>query len=263
MIITTKKRAASANAPELVLLHAFPLSSKMWEPLIHELSDLDITIATMNVPGFGNEPSREWTMPEYARELRDALYQHGITRPILCGLSMGGYLALAFLKQFFGEVRGLILADTRATADSEEVRNVREKMIAAALSGEPIMSDVEQLARATSKHTRDQHPERFQMLHAMTQEASAEAFANALRAMSARADSTPLLGMTSVHVLVICGEDDALSPVTEMGMMADRIPNARFAIIPRAGHYSAVEQPQAFAEHVTSSFLHVFSTQCK
>lgn len=250
MTIDIVQRASSQNAPALVLLHAFPYSSKMWELMLPYLHEVDVTIVTTDLPGFGGNPAREWTMSGFAQDLHRSLVENGISRTVLCGLSMGGYLAFAYYRLYPNAITGLILADTKASADTEQAKADREKFAQDVLARGPIAAEEQQLAKMTSSSTKEDAPEIVEKIKSWMYETNPQGIANALRAMALREDSTDLLPSIAVPTLVMFGEEDVITSPEEMRSFAEKIPSATIASIPYAGHMSAVEQPRIFAEMI-------------
>ena len=165
---------------------------------------------------------------------------------ILGGLSMGGYTALAFARLFPESLRALILCDTRAEADTEEGKAGRDKMIASAQSegAAPVVEQM--LPKLLGETTRKDHADVMESVRTLALKQTPTAIANALRALRDRPDSLDLLPQIKVPTLVVVGEEDTITPLSMAQTLADKIPNAELAIIPRAGHLSNIEQPETF-----------------
>ena len=233
----------------LLLLHAFPLSSAMWKPQIPALSAVSRVIAP-DARGFGgSRPVADavLTMDTIADDARTLIDAFGISRVVIGGLSMGGYGALAFWRRHRAKVRAMILADTRATPDSDEGRTGRHTFATKTLElGAEWV--VEQMASKLQRLS--PIPEVDQMLRSMILATQPEGVAAAQRGMAVRPDSTAMLAEIDCPVLVIVGAEDSLVPPVRARKMADAIPNARVVEIAGAGHISNLEQPEAFNEAV-------------
>lgn len=232
----------------LLLLHAFPLSSKMWVEsgaiLAGKLPSL--RLLALDVPGFGGTPNEEWSMEEIADRIFAEIADQGLQRLSLCGDSMGGYIALAFYKKCPDVVDALILCDTKAAADSAEARTERESFAEDARKrGSSAAID-----RLLPAMLADSNMTLRDPLLTLFTEASGEAIANALRAMKLRSDSTELLPLIGVPTLVIRGAEDAIVSREIMEPLATSIPNAEYREIENAGHLPPFEQPVLFAEAV-------------
>jgi len=232
----------------VVLLHGFPLDRTMWEYQTTTLGSLYRVIAP-DLRGHGETAAPEGIYPiedmaEDVIELLDALK---IAEPIvLGGLSMGGYVALAIAVKHPKRLRGLMLMDTRAGADSFEASQGREALarrVEAEGSAEPAVSAM--LPRLFSEWSRQNRADIVARVHERMLRTPARAVAGALRGMAARPDRTGDLGRIAVPTLVLVGADDALTPPSEAKAMAEAIPNARLVEIPDAGHLAPLENPTA------------------
>lgn len=238
----------------LVLIHAFPLDSRMWQAQCGALVPQCRCIMP-NIRGFGgSEPHGPHTVERYADDVIAVLDALRIERAVIGGLSLGGYVALAIWRRHRERVRALILADTRAEADTDEVRARRAELAELAREKGADAVAARQLTGLVGKSTREHNPDLYDAVHAMMLSASVEGITGALAAMAQRPDSTELLPGIDVPTLVIGGEEDAITPIKGMRAMAAAIPAARFEGIAGAGHLSSVERPAAF-NHVVSEFL--------
>jgi pimeloyl-ACP methyl ester carboxylesterase len=247
---------AALSTPQytLVLLHAFPLSSKMWDRASAALQSLrdDVEVVLIDLPGFGQSPIQDpWSIEGAAREIRELLRTSVSKRIVLGGLSMGGYVALRFYRDYGSMLRGLILCDTKAEGDTEAQKRIRSQFAKDALERGPQAAIDRLYAGFVSEET---EPEIAVDILGWMREADPKAIAAALLAMRERQDSTDLLPLVSIPALVIVGERDATCPPEQMRYMASKIANSSFDLIDSASHLSAVEKPMEWAEAV-SSFL--------
>jgi 3-oxoadipate enol-lactonase len=244
----------------VVFLHAFPLNRRMWEgELTALLGEARYRLVALDWRGFGeseitNEIS---TMELFADDVAGLMDVLGMQNAVLCGLSMGGYAAFAFLRKYPQRVGGLILADTRPGADTPEAQANRENVARIAeTQGTGAIADL-QVPRLLSEYTRQQHPDVEARVRQLIDEATPRGIAAASRGMAQRADSTDLLAGITCPTLVIVGEQDALTPPTVAQDYASRIPGAQYVVIPQAGHLSNLEQPEVFLLAI-SGFLGSF-----
>jgi 3-oxoadipate enol-lactonase len=248
----------------LLLVHGFPLNHTMWTSQIDVLSRQYRVIAP-NLrgfaekgisPSFTNGPdgvSRKLdlspfpqTMEQFADDLAAVLDALGIHEPIVfCGLSMGGYIAFQFHKKYAERLRGLILCDTRAAADTPEGAAARRIMADRVLAEGPGPLVEMMLPRVVAAATLRDRPQLVDELRRMMMSASPHGIAAAALGMAERPDMTALLGEIRCPTLVIVGEEDAASPPAEMRGIAEAIPGAKFVEIPAAGHLSPMENPAA------------------
>jgi 3-oxoadipate enol-lactonase len=230
----------------VVLLHAFPLSKAMWEAQVAALLG-ECRCIVPDLRGFGDSPmTGPFTMDRYADDVAALLDVLQIEKAVIGGLSMGGYVALAFWRRHRRRVRALILADTRATADSADAAAKRIELIELART-EGVAAVVErQLPGLVGKSTREKQPDLLERVRAAMVRTSVDGISGALDAMRTRPDSSALLPSIDVPTLVVVGKEDAITPVKEARAMQEAIPNSRLEIVPEAGHLSNIERPAAF-----------------
>jgi pimeloyl-ACP methyl ester carboxylesterase len=169
-------------------------------------------------------------------------------------LSLGGYVAFALWRRHRSRIRGLVLSDTRATADSEEVVARRRSLIETARTqGSTAVANM-QIAGLMGKSTRDKRPDIYDAMHRMMAQTGVDGIIGALEAMIARPDSTNTLATIDMPTLIVVGEEDVITPPKEARRIHDGIPGSRIEVIKGAGHLSNVERPAAF-NTVVSEFL--------
>lgn len=241
----------------ILFLHAFPLNRSMWSgELMALLAEERYRLVALDLRGFGESDITVGlsTMELFADDIAGLMDVLGMRDAVLCGLSMGGYVAFAFLRKYPQRVKGLVLADTRPGADSAEGRANRENVARLAEEqGTGAIADL-QLPKLISDYTRQHQPEIEARIRQMINAATPQGIAAASRGMAQRADSTDLLLTIACPTLVLVGEQDVLTPPAVAQDYASQIPNAQFMIIPNAGHLSNLEQPEAFLQAV-SGFL--------
>jgi len=239
-----------SGAP-LLLLHAFPLGQSMWAPQISALSN-QCRVITLDMRGFGNSdvPDGPYSMEQMAEDVNALIDCLGIDRVILGGLSMGGYVALAFYRKRGSRVSALILADTRARRDEAEVRENRYKMAQLLLDKGAAAISEQMISRLLSEKTRQSNHRLVEQARNLIESNSPKGLAAALLGMAERQDSTDLLSRISCPTLLLVGEQDSISTVAEMRSMKEQMPMSRLVVIPDAGHLSNWEQPAAFNQAV-------------
>ena len=239
---------AGSGEPALVLLHAFPLHSGMWAPQVEHLSAQRRIIAP-DLLGFGASDAPEsmfrYTMAGAADLVAGLLDRLGLRRVVVGGLSMGGYVAFAFLRQYADRVAALILADTRPGADTTEAfeRRTDQQDQVTRIGTEALIETL--LEGLLCDATRTERPEIVEWVRRLMANPPA-GFIGALEAMKLRPDATEELAKISVPTLVLVGEDDALSPPDVARDMQERISGAELAVLPRAGHLSNIEAAHEF-----------------
>jgi 3-oxoadipate enol-lactonase len=231
----------------IVLIHGYPFNRSLWTEQIDVLSQSYRVIAP-DLRGFGDsdaspEPA---TMNRFAQDVALLMNHLSIGRATIAGLSMGGYIALALYKQLSSRVRALILADTRAQADTEEAKQTREQQAEKALSeGMAGIADT-MLPKLLTPETVSKHPEIVKRVRDMMLKTKPEGAAAALRGMAARDDQTSLLPKISVPTLVLVGAEDAITPVADSEKMHEAIAASRLRVLENAGHVSNLERTEEF-----------------
>ena len=229
----------------IVLIHAFPMDSTMWEPQIEQLARRTQVVAP-NLPGIGGTAVRGEVMTmsaaadQVAREIREA----GVEHAVVCGLSMGGYVAFALWRQHPELVSGLVFANTRPDADPEAGRE-RRRALAHRLRTEGngfLANDPPPLLSS------DAHGDLLTLVKNTIGAQPAEAIAAAALGMAERPDSTSDLATITVPTLVITSSGDTLIPPEATKPIADGIANARYEVIDKAGHLSNLQAPKEFNE---------------
>ncbi len=245
-LMAYEDRGTGSGDP-VVLLHAFPLNGRMWEPQLEALSATRRIIAP-DYPGFGRSPHAP-AQPDvgyYAKSVGNLLDHLELEQVVLGGISMGGYVAFGCMRLFPERVAGLILANTRPDPDSEEQRQNRKEM-ARRVSEEGVEVLIElQMQRLLAKETLENNQSVVSLVREMILESTPDGVVAALGAMRERPDSTSLLPEINVPVLAIGGAEDALSSPEVMGEMAAKIPTSRHVVLPGAGHLSNLESPGEF-----------------
>src|SRR5215211_1438783 len=230
----------------LVLLHAFPLNGRMFEPQMTAFSG-ERRVVAPDYPGFGRSP-RTPAQPDmryYAEGLSDLLDRLNFGRVILGGVSMGGYVAFECMRLFPERISALVLVNTRPDPDPLEMREVRNEMaLSVARDGVEVLVELQMERLLSSESLQDQGL--VEKVRAIILENSPDGAVAALGAMRERPDSRPLLGEIGVPTLVVGGEADGISSPEVLGAMAAKIPDARHVIIPRTGHLSNLESPEMF-----------------
>lgn len=233
------------SAKDTILwLHAFPLHSAMWAPQLAALESRFRCIAPDN-RGMGKSgpPPAATTMEIVARDAAALLRHLGVEKAIVVGLSMGGYAAFELWRREPGLVRALVLADTKAGADSDEAKANREKFAKTAEErglGWVADESVPKLLRPTPD------PAVEREVRALVATSSIAGVAAAQRGMAKRPDSTATLATVRVPTLCILGAEDQYFPPAVVQQMAAGIAGARFVSLPGAGHLSNLEAPAAF-----------------
>lgn len=238
----------------LVLVHGFPVDSRMWESQVAELSGHCRTIAP-DLRGFGRSIAIDpFTIDSLADDLHALLVELDARRCVLAGYSMGGYVSLAYVARYAADVRGLILVDTKAEADTQMQKEARLKMaeLARARGAEAIADEM--APKQLAPDTPHRRPAVSAALHRLMEECPPITIEHALLAMRDRPDRSAVLSSIKVPTLIVVGDSDSITPVAVAEAMQQRIAGAKLEIIRGAGHMSPMEQP-AQVTRAISRFL--------
>lgn len=232
------------NLLPLILIHGFPFNLEMWRPQLDALNGKARLIA-YDLRGHGQSQCGDGQSPLefFVDDLLGLMDHLGIAKAALCGLSMGGYIALRAVERSPERVSALILADTRSEADGNPAKIKRAAaMKTLKTSGVSTYADesIKGLLRPNSK------PEFIERVKALIGSNTPLGIGEGLLALAGRTDTTASLSAIAVPALVLVGAQDGLTPPADALALSNRIPGAQLEIIPDAGHVSNLENPQAF-----------------
>ena len=238
----------AGEGPAIMLLHAFPCDGRLWEPQSAALLDAGWRVLVPDLPGFGvsDLPEDEPSLDVVAASMIDVLDERGIDHCILGGVSLGGYVVMAMLRQRPEIAGALILAGTKASADGDDARSNRERLARLVLeSPDQTARILEQsvlpgLLGVTSHADR---PEVVDTVRGWVASARPEAVAWYQRAMAVRPDSREVLSDVTVPALVVWGVEDALSPRAEQDILTGALARGEFVAVEAAGHLVGIERP--------------------
>ena len=229
------------SGPAIVFIHGFPLDRHIWRHQLDTLTGYRRIAYDLRGLGQSDAPDLGYSIAMYADDLAGLLDALGEDRVVLCGLSMGGYIGFEFLRRYRSRVRGLILMDTRAEADSAEGRKARDVLVGRVREQGAMAAAEAMLPRFFTPVV---PPEIIEAIRAMILSAPVPGIVGALTAMRDRPDSTPLLGaLLGIPTLVVVGQEDVITPPAISEAMAAALPEGRLVEIPGAGHLPCVEQP--------------------
>jgi pimeloyl-ACP methyl ester carboxylesterase len=243
-----------AGKPVLVLVHAFPLGSQMWEPQFRGAFH-GWRILAPDLRGFGGSTDEraegvDPTIDDYAEDVAGLIREVAGGPVVLGGLSLGGYTAFAVMRRTPALVRALILVDTRAGADSLEGRAARRAMLTVLEHDGPQGVAREMMPKLLGATTREHNPGAEETVRLLIKRQSPAAIRDAVVRMMDRPDSHALLPGITVPALVVVGDEDVLTPPAESEAMVAALPNATLVRIAGAGHLASLEQGQAFEASV-------------
>lgn len=231
----------------LVLIHAFPLNARMWEPQL-TLAEGGWRVIAPHLRGMNGSPYEVavGSVDDYAADVIDLLDALHIQDAVVGGLSMGGYVTFALFRHAPRYFRGMVLADTRPHADTPEATEGRKRMLAVVREKGPASVAEEMLPKLLGETTRRDHPDLVARVRNLVLSNSADAIAGAINAVMTRPDSTSMLHSVRCPTLILVGDEDTVTPPALSHDLQRAIGGAELVVIPRAGHLSSIEQPEAF-----------------
>ena len=236
----------SGDGPSVVLLHPFPLNHKFWAAAATQLSRrYRLIIPDLRAHGASELGEGPATMQKLADDLSRICREEKAGKAAFVGVSIGGYLLFEFWRRYREQVRALVLANTRAGAETPESKAARLQAADRVLREGTAGFIEEMLAKLLSPVTRSNRPDIVDAARKMMQVMSPEDVAGVQRGMAERPDSIATLTTIHVPTLIIAGEDDSV-PRSEFELMRQKIAGSELRVIARAGHYAALEKPEEF-----------------
>lgn len=238
---------ALGSGSPLVLLHPFPVHHAFWKSVAATFSTrYRLILPDLRGHGrseVGNGPA---TMAKHAEDMLRLLDAEQISKAVFVGVSIGGYILFEFWRRHRERVQALVLSNTRAEPDTEQGRANRMKSIEdARLRGTAPFLDAQPQA-LIGETTRRNRPDLTANARGMMNMLTVEGLVALQQGMAGRPDSVPTLRSIDVETLVVAGGEDTLTPLPHAELMQQQIRGARLVVIPKAGHYSAFENPIEF-----------------
>jgi 3-oxoadipate enol-lactonase len=243
------------SALPVIFIHGFPFDHNMWKEQISELST-DFYCISYDIRGLGESLAGDgqYTIEMFTDDLFSVINELGIGKPVLCGLSMGGYIALRAVEKTESKFKGLILCDTKSGADSNDVKLKRAEGIKTINKEglEPFVTNF--MRNCFADNFRINEKLKYQELVDRAVTFDPVGVKGCLLAMAGRTDTTSYLSKIKIPTLILCGEKDSLLPPDIMKEMADKISNAEFFVVPDSGHIISIENP-VFVSDMLFHFL--------
>lgn len=239
---------AEGEGTAVLFLHGYPFDKSMWGGQVTALRADGLRAIAPDLRGLGETKSTDEiaSMEDMARDAAALLDELNIEQAVVCGLSMGGYVAFEFVHLFPSRVRALILAGTRAPADNEQERAGREQQAQTILRAGMVPISIATLPKLLASKTRAEKPNVVKRVREMITRADPKGAAAAQRGMASRRDYTNDLPQIGVPALIIVGREDSIRPISDAEFMHERIPQSRLEIIEDAAHMTNLEQPEEF-----------------
>jgi 3-oxoadipate enol-lactonase len=242
------------DGPPIVLLHPFPLNHSFWTQVAEGLSTrYRLILPDLRAHGDSDAGDGPATMEKMAADLALLCREEGVAKGFFAGVSIGGYALFEFWRRNREHVGALVLANTRAAAETAEGRANRMGLAQRVLEDGTAAFIAEMLPKLMSPVTLTSRPDMVEAARRMMQKMSPQDIAAVQRGMADRPDSIATLPTINVPTLILSGEDDSI-PRAEFELMRQLIPGSQLHVIARAGHYAALEQPEEFARLLRGFF---------
>lgn len=229
----------------IIFLHGFPYDHTMWKDVINKLSKNYFCVA-YDIRGLGESPAGngQFTMESFVDDLEDIINKLNLNKPILCGLSMGGYISFRAMERIPEKFSASIFCDTRSEADNNEGKLKRSAAVkrinAEGLT--PFVRDF--ITNCFGDYYKQRSKDEFENRIAKSSKFDPAGVKGSLLAMLSRNDTTESLSEIKIPALFICGEFDALTPPPVMKALAEKVNGAEYVVIKNSGHMSPIEKPE-------------------
>ena len=243
------------ESKSIVFVHGFPFDYRMWQAQVEELSKEYLCVA-YDIRGLGESTfgDGQFTMEMFVDDLEKIIDELKLNRPVLCGLSMGGYISLRAIERMQEKFSALILCDTKSSADDNEGKLKRAAAIKQINLGESDSFIESFVLNCFGEKFVKENNSKYRKVVERSKKNSPLGVKGCLLAMAGRTDATENLPKIKLPTLIICGSEDKLTPPSVMRPMAEQIPNSEFVLVNNAGHMTPIEYPQV-ASRAIKDFL--------
>jgi len=250
------------EAPVIIFIHGFPLNKTMWYKQVESLKET-YRIITYDIRGHGESDSGdpEFSIDLFVNDLISFMDKLGLDKVALCGLSMGGYIALNAIVNYPERFVALVLSDTQCLADSREAKEKRSAAIEAIRKNGVVEYANESIKNLFTADSFSTNTDEIELVKKMIVNTPAQSLCNTLLALSSRNETCTRLPEINVPLLILVGDDDKITPLPLALMMQEKIKGSLLQVIEHAGHLSCLENPEAFNEHLITFFESVYKKQ--
>lgn len=250
----------SSSAKAIIFIHGFPYDHTMWKAQIEELSK-NYFCVTYDIRGLGDSPAidGQFTMESFVDDLELIMNDLKLNKPVVCGLSMGGYITLRALERFQEKFSALILCDTRSEADNNEGKLKRAAAIKRINTEGSDGFTRDFITNCFAEHFKNNKMEELNKIIDKSSAFNPLGVKGSLIAMLSRTDTTPVLSKINIPALLICGEKDIVTPPETMKEMFHKIKSAEFVEIKNAGHMTPIENPDEVNVAITKFLNKILS----
>ncbi len=239
------------DAPVIIFIHGFPLNKSMWDMQVDVLKD-NYRVIAYDIRGYGNSDPGidDFFIELFVQDLLRFMDKLGIEKSILCGLSLGGYIALNAVLKYPDRFDGLILNDTQCIADTSEIKEKRCIAITSIMNNEVKQYADEIIKSLLAPESFTKRKSVVATVKEMIISTPKHSLCNTLHALAERKDICNQLHEINIPVLIMVGKDDKITPIAAAQQIHEKIFNSKLEIIQHAGHLTNLENPTAFNTHL-------------
>ncbi len=235
------------NSQAIIFIHAFPLCNRMWDKQVEALqAKYRVVVYDIRSFGYSEVGDGHFTMDSHVSDLISIIDSLKLEKPVVCGLSMGGYITLRALELYQSKFKGAILADTKAESDNNPTKHARAEQMKMVKNGQREQFADNFIKAALSEANYTEKPELIELLKKLISWQKNEAITGALLTMAARTDTTESLERLELKMLILAGKDDRLTPPEFSKIIYGKTKNSDLKLIPNAGHLPNMENPDDF-----------------
>ena len=241
------------DAPVIIFIHGFPLNKSMWNIQVETLKE-NYRVITYDIRGHGNSDAGidEFFIELFVIDLLRLMEKLKIEKSILCGLSLGGYIALNAVLKHPDRFDGLILNDTQCIADTPEIKENRCLAIIRIMKNGVEQYADEIIKKLFAQETFTKNKNVIDAVREMIISTPKQSLCNTLHALAERKETCDQLPEINIPVLIMVGKEDKITPIAAAQQMHEKILNSKLEIIQYAGHLSNLENPIAFNTHMVN-----------
>ena len=266
--MTVKELMVSYNdegpdgVPVVIFIHGFPFNKSMWDLQLRALKDTYRVIA-YDVRGHGNTDAgtKDFSIELFAEDLLGLMDVLQLDKVVLCGLSMGGYIALNAIGKYPERFNALILSDTQCIADSAESKVKRMAAIEKIKEHGVEKYAEESIPNFFATASFDTKPAAIAVVKEMILKTSLASLCNTLLALAAREETCSKLPKITVPILILVGEEDKITPPDAARLMLDKTNDSSLMIIEHAAHLANLENPHEFNDQLTQFLKRSFPVE--
>lgn len=247
------KKAIEKEEKVIIFIHGFPFNKNTWRTQLDAVED-NITAIAIDVRGHGLSTAGHgfFSIDLFAKDLHDFIQKLALNNVVLCGVSMGGYIALRYYELFPDKIIGLILSDTHHLADDNKAKEKRFNSINAILTLGKRAFAFGFIENVLTNKTIAKNTKAVNLVKSSIRRNSISGICATQLALASRTDSSSVLAKITVPTLLIRGEDDKITPKEVMLKLQEGIKDARFIEIPAAGHLPNLENVLAFNKEMNA-----------